>query len=74
MIKISVTELKADTGKYIALAEKQDVFITKNGRLIAKLTSAKPDKIASAKSLFGLIHDPVDLDAEKEARLCQPLT
>ena len=69
MTQISVTELKANAGKYVAMAGKQDVFITKNGRLIARLTAARPDKIEAAKALFGLTRGPVDLDAEREERL-----
>ena len=69
MTQISVSELKANAGKYVAMAGNQDVFITENGRLIARLTAAKPDKVEAAKSLFGLFHGPVDLDAEREERL-----
>ena len=69
MTQISLTELKANAGKYVSMVDHQDVFITKNGKLIARLTTAKPDKVASAKSLFGLIQGPVDLDTEREERL-----
>lgn len=69
MTKISLTELKANTGKYVMLADHQDVFITKNGKIIAKLTKAKPDKVGAAKALFGLIDGPVDLEKEREERL-----
>ena len=69
MTQISVTELKANTGKYVAMAGLQDILITKNGRPLAKLTTAKPNKMEAAKSLFGLIHGPVDLEAEREERL-----
>lgn len=66
MTQISVTELKANAWKYVAMVETQDIYITKNGRLIARLTTAKPNKVEAAKSLFGLIHEPIDLDAERE--------
>lgn len=69
MMQISLTELKANTGKYVALADSQDVFITKNGKIIAKLTKAKPDKVEAAKALFGLIDGPIDLEREREERL-----
>ena len=69
MTQISVSELKANAGKYVSMARLEDVFITKNGKLIARLTSARPDKVEAARALFGLIHDDVDLDAEREERL-----
>ena len=69
MTQISVTELKANTGKYVAMANEQDVLITKNGKLIARLTNAKPDKVEAVKSLFGLLREDIDLDAERQERL-----
>ena len=69
MRQISLAELKANAGKYVSMVGTQDIFITQNGRLLARLTTAKPDKVEAAKALFGLIHDSVDLDAEREERL-----
>ena len=36
-ISVTATELKMNLGKYLMLAETEDVFITKNGKVIAKL-------------------------------------
>ena len=36
---ISVSELEANTEKYIEAAQIQDVFITQNGKVVAKLTA-----------------------------------
>ena len=36
-MQISLTELKTNTGKYIALAEEQDIYITRNGKRAARL-------------------------------------
>lgn len=35
---VTATEFKANLGKYLELAAIQDVFITKNGKNIARLT------------------------------------
>ena len=48
---ITATELKNNLGKYLDLAIKEDIIITKNGKHIAKLTSAAKDKQAIAESL-----------------------
>lgn len=36
---ISATELKNNLGKYLDLASTEDIFITKNGKVISKLSS-----------------------------------
>lgn len=69
MTQISVSDLKANAGKYITMAQEQDVFITKNGKLVARLTTAKADKVSAAKALFGILPDMVDLDKSREERL-----
>lgn len=68
-MNISITDLKSNTGKYVEMAENQDVYITKNGKVVAKLTNAKPDKVKSAKELFGILPSNVDLNAAREERL-----
>ena len=69
MTQISVSELKTNAGKYVAMAQAQDILITKNGKLIARLTTAKPDKVSAAQALFGILPGNVNLDAEREERL-----
>ena len=72
MANISISELKTNTGKYVALAQKQDIFITKNGKVMAKLTTAKPDKLAAARSIFGILDDPIDVkEAREEKYRCE---
>ena len=66
---VSVSELKIDVGKYIDLAETQDVFITKNGEQVAKIVSTKIDKVAAMKSIFGAIPPDANLDFAKTERL-----
>jgi prevent-host-death family protein len=70
-MKISLTELKSNTGKFIALADKEDIFITKNGRQVAKITNTKIDKKEALKSFVGVIPADVeiDLDAIKTERI-----
>ena len=66
---VSLSELKINPGKYVALADQQEIYITKNGRRVAKLTSARQDKMASARALFGILPDNVDLDSARQERL-----
>ena len=69
VMQISVSELKTNVGKYIDLAETQDIFITKNGKQVAKIVSTKIDKVAAMKSIFGVIPSDVDLNKAKAERL-----
>ena len=69
MIQISISELKTHAGKYVELADRTDVFITRNGRLAAKLTAATPDKATAARALFGLIPANADLNKARQERL-----
>lgn len=47
MTQISVSDLKVNAGKYVSMAQDQDIFITKNGKVVAKLVTAKADKKAA---------------------------
>ena len=67
---ITATELKSNIGKYLSLAGAEDIFITKNGKRVAKLSSVKQDKVNAMKSLFGIIPDDgTTLDQIREERL-----
>ena len=68
-MSITATELKMNLGKYLMLAEKEDVYITKNGKVIAKLTNPFQDQVDMAKSLFGILPADITLDEAREERL-----
>lgn len=68
---VTATEFKTNLGKYLELAAIQDVFITKNGKNIARLTSPSIDKLSVLDDLVGIIPPQEDIDADriKEERL-----
>ncbi len=66
---VSLSELKANPGKYVDMADQQNIYITRNGKKVARITTARPDKLACAKALFGILPENVDLDAAREERL-----
>jgi prevent-host-death family protein len=68
-MQITATELKNNIGKYLALADKEDIYITKNGKSIAKLTNTKQDKVEMVKSQFGILPVDVSLEQAREERL-----
>ena len=64
---ITATELKNNLGKYLILAATEDIFITKNGKTIAKLTSPYQNKLDTVDALFGSIPDTITFEeARKE--------
>ena len=66
---ITATELKNNLGKYLDLAIKEDIIITKNGKYIAKLTSATRDKQSVAESLIGILPSDITLEEARRERL-----
>ena len=70
-MQIALSELKANVGKYVDLANTVDVIITKYGKPAAKIIrydkepwymKKLPEKITSVDSLFGTIPNDIDLD------------
>ena len=51
---VTATEFKTKIGRYLTLVDTEDIFITRNGKNVAKLSSAKQDRVDIAKSLFGI--------------------
>lgn len=67
-MSITATELKSNLGKYLMLSATEDIFITKNGKIVAKLTNPFQDRVDIAKSLFGIIPDSMTLEEAREER------
>lgn len=71
-MSITATELKMNLSKYLVLAQTEDVYITRNGKVVAKLTNPFQDRVDTAKSLFGILpQDMTLLEDAREERLNQ---
>lgn len=68
-MSITATELKMNLGKYLLLAAREDIYITKNGKIIAKLTNPYQDRVDMAKSLFGILPADTILEETQEERV-----
>ena len=66
---ITATELKLNLGKYLILAETEDIYITRNGKVVAKLSNPFQDRVDMAKSLFGILPSDISLEESREERL-----
>ncbi len=68
-MSITATELKSNLGKYLMLAATEDIFVTKNGKVVAKISNPYQDRVNIAKSLFGILPADVTLEEAREERL-----
>ena len=68
-MSITATELKTNLGKYLMLAETEDIYITRNGKVVAKLSNPYQERVDVAKSLFGVLSNDMTLEEAREERL-----
>lgn len=77
-MQVALSDLKVNVGKYVDLAETEDVIITKYGKPAAKIIrydkepwylKKMPDTIISVEQLFGTLPADIDLDDVKAERL-----
>ena len=68
---VTATEFKTNLGKYLEMAMSQDIFITKNGKSIARLTSPAVNKLALLDDLVGIApkNQAMDENTLREERL-----
>jgi prevent-host-death family protein len=77
-MQIALTDLKVNVGKYVDLAEVEDIIITKYGKPIAKIVRVDsvpwymrkvPKQVTDIEQLFGTLPSDIDLDDVKTTRL-----
>ena len=68
-MSITATELKQNLGRYLLMAATEDVFITKNGKVVAKLSNPNQDRVNMTKSLFGVLPQDITLEEAKNERI-----
>ena len=68
-MSITATELKSNLSQYLLMAASEDIYITRNGKVIAKLTNPYQDRLDIAESLFGSVPNTMTLEEAREERL-----
>ena len=77
-MQVALSDLKINVGKYVDLAETEDIIITKYGKPAAKIVRFDkepwymkkiPERITSVEQLFGTLPGDVDLDDIRTERL-----
>jgi prevent-host-death family protein len=78
LMHVALSDLKVNVGKYVDLAETEDVIITKYGKPAAKIIrydkepwymKKLPETITSVENLFGTLPNDIDLDDVRTERL-----
>ena len=70
-MSVTATELKNNLGKYLQLASKEDIYITRNGKVVARLSNPYQYRVDIANSLFGILSADKTLEESEEERLNQ---
>ena len=69
-MQVTATEFKLNLGKYLELVMKEDVWITKNGKTVAKLINPNVSQVdAITGVLAGKVPADLDRHALREERL-----
>ena len=67
---VTATEFKVNFGKYLGLLTTEDIFITKNGKMIAKVSNPNVSAVDAISGLLaGKIPDNYDARSLREERL-----
>ena len=70
-MSITATELKTNLSKYLLLAATEDVYITRNGKTVARLTSPYQNKMDILDSLYGSLPNDITEEEARNERLDQ---
>lgn len=68
-MSITATELKQNLSKYLLLSATEDIYVTRNGKVISKLTNPFQERVDIAKSLFGILPNDISLEDARKERL-----
>ena len=66
---VTATEFKANFGKYLDLINEEDVFITRNGKTVAKVVNPQVSAVDSLRGMLSGISSDIDMDSLREERL-----
>ena len=76
-MQVALSDLKVNVGRYVDLADSEDVVITKYGKPAAKIIrfdkepwylKKVPEKVTDVEQLFGTLPNDIDLD---DVRICR---
>ena len=66
---VTATEFKTNFGKYLDMVTKEDIFITRNGKTIAKVINPQVSAVDSLRGMLKNAPSDIDMDSLREERL-----
>ena len=66
---VTATEFKTNFGKYLDLIVQEDIFITRNGKTIAKVVKPHVSAVDSLRGMLKNVPSDIDSDSLREERL-----
>lgn len=66
---ITATEFKTNFGKYLELVPKEDIFITRNGKIVAKIVNPQISAVDSLRGLLSNTSYDMDKGSLRQERL-----
>lgn len=66
---VTATEFKTNFGKYLDMLTKEDIFITRNGKTIAKVINPLVSAVDSLRGMLKNVPSDIDMDSLREERL-----
>ena len=66
---VTETEFKTNFDKYLDMLTKEDIFITRNGKTIAKVINPHFSAVDSLCGMLKNVPSVIDLDSLREERL-----
>ncbi len=66
---VTATEFKSNFGKYLELIAEEDIFITRNGKTVAKVVNPQISAVDSLRGMLSGISSDIDMDSLREERL-----
>lgn len=61
---VTTTEFKTNFGKYLNLLRQEDIFITKNGKTVAKVSNPQ---VSAVEALSGLLAEKLPIDYDRKS-------
>ncbi len=71
MLEITATEFKTKFGYYLDLVPTQDIWITKNGKHVARLVDPN---VSAVDALSGILKGKVDESADRHSLTAQRIS
>lgn len=68
---VTATEFKTNFGKYLEMVAKEDIFITRNGKTIAKVVNPQISAVDSLRGMLKGVPSDIDIDSLREERLAK---